>query len=52
MLKDVKKELELRLDSLDEIQSYLERMIDDEAEMLADIEKSGVFSDAVLEVIL
>ena len=51
VLKDLKKELESRLNSLDELQSDLELMFDDEVEMLEDIEKSGVFRDSVMEVI-
>ena len=50
-LKLVCKEMEMRLSSLDELQSDLELIIESESDMLADIEKAGVYRDSVVTVL-
>ena len=51
VMKDIQRELEMRLYKLDEVQGELELKLDSEEEMMADIEKAGIFRDAVMHTI-
>ena len=52
VIRELKRELECRLNNCDELQSQIEVLFESEEEMAQDIEKAGVFRDTATNVLI